>query len=163
MLVKRPEEQAAFFLHEFFIVELTKGIEITVTVELQPHSSTALPGLPTIVSELKAKRQGNGNNNTINGNGNTQSNGNGNVSNSSNSHGLSQSDKIAVGVGVGGGVVAIIGVILTYLQLKHSKAKKAQLRQAASATPPLQQSQRFGSSWPAPHSFSAYRNELPAQ
>jgi len=144
-------------------VELTKGIETAVTPELQPHLTTTLPGLPTIVSELKEKRQGNGDNNNVSGNGNSQSDGNGNVSNSSNSHGLSQSDKIAVGVGVGGGVVAIIGVILTYLQLKHSKAKKAQLRQAASAAPPLQQSQRSGSSWPAPHSFSAYRNELPAQ
>lgn len=33
----------------------------------------------------------------------------------------SHSDKIAVGVGVGGEVVAIIGVILSYLQLSNFK------------------------------------------
>ena len=89
----------------------------------------ALPILPTLLGELREKRQGNGDSNTINRSRTSQSDGNGDFSKYGNSHGLSQSDKIASGIGVGVGVVAIIGVILACLHIKHSKAKREQRRQ----------------------------------
>jgi hypothetical protein len=80
-------------------------------------------------------------------------NGNGNVCNSSSSYGILQSDKIAieVEVEVWGGVMAVIGMYLAYLQLKRSETK-GQHQQPPSATPASHQSQHYGSSWPGPHS-----------
>lgn len=106
------------------------------------------------------------NNQNIQGNDNAQVCGDDNTvesnsgsENVSNSHGLSRSDKIAIGVGVGGGVVAIIGVVLTYFQLRN---RKRGVPKPTSGVSQLEPSHQSGSSWHRPqfshHPFG--RSEL---
>jgi hypothetical protein len=88
---------------------------------------------PTFATKEVEKRQNCGNQ-TNSGNGSTQVCGNNNnndggsgssgqVPNVSHSQRLSQSDKIAIGLGVGGGVIAIVGAILAYLQYRRMRQR----------------------------------------
>lgn len=87
-----------------------------------------------------------GNGNTVSGDSDDSD---GNVSTS---QGLSRSDKIAIGVGVGGGVVAIIGIVLTFFQLRNRKRRAHQPTSKPSLSEPSYQP---SSSWHQPQ--SSYR------
>ena len=118
------------------------------TGELIQRAAPVLDPTSLDVAEI-VKRQDCSDQN-IQGNGNTQTcgtnntvGGDGDTENVSTSHGISQSDKIAIGVGVGGGIIAIVGVVLTYIGIRRKRESSGQI----SSVPQPELSQPSGSSW----------------